>query len=548
MLTGLSIRDFVLIDQLDLTFEEGLSVLTGETGAGKSIILDALGMACGARMEVGCIRPPADKASVTAHFSLQPTHLLFSFLKENDLDVLADEDVIIRRVINKDGRSKAYINDQPVSITLLREAGTFLVEVHGQFETHGLLDTATHRPALDRFANIDTLPTEKAYADWQTALNAELEAQKKLHEAAQEQERLQETLEDLTRLAPEQGEEDRLQEQRQTLAGHEKLSFALSQSLNALQSDTGAEQALIEAARTLSKIEPLERITQTLAQLDLARDAVANAQSLLESLAHDIDRPPLSLEQVEDRLYALRSAARRYGTPVDELSALSEKISHQLSLIDQGESFLHTLAATTLQAKAHYEKIAGNLSALRQKSAKKLETALQKELPPLKMDRAQFHIALLACAPSAMGLETVQFEVSTNPGMPMGPLHRIASGGELARFMLALKVILAQTGEATTLIFDEVDQGVGGAVAAAVGDRLAKLGTMLQVFVVTHSPQVAAKGAHHFKISKTIAQKVTRTVVQQLSLTQRREEIARMLAGETITDSSRQAASELLAM
>lgn len=547
MLTGLDIRDFVLIEQLELSPQPGLTVLTGETGAGKSILLDALGAACGARSEAGLVRSGAEKAGVTAVFALKKKHPALALLAGNEIESEGGE-VILRRVIGADGRSKAFINDQPVSIQLLRSVGNLLVEVHGQFDTHGLLDPATHRMALDRFAELDLKPLRQAHGVWQAALKAEQAARETLAKARQDEDLLREAVAELKKLKPEAGEEVQLLEQKKLLQNASKLADALAEAAEAITGEHGAESSLVEAARALNKITTLagERSLQIITQLDIARDAVAEAGSLLEAMQGDINEGG-SLEQVEDRLYALRSAARKHQVTAEELPALAERLSAELSLLSDSEGQLDKLVAATLAGKASYERLARTASDERAKAAKKLDKAIKAELAPLKMERAVFTTALGEGEWAAEGWDSVNFTVATNLGAATGPINKIASGGELARFMLALKVALAGSSDAVALVFDEVDQGVGGAVAAAVGERLARLAREVPVLVVTHSPQVAAKAAQHWRVEKAVAGKVTRTSVAVLDNTARREELARMLAGETVTDASRHAAAALLA-
>lgn len=547
MLTGLSIRDFVLIEQLELSPGAGLTVLTGETGAGKSILLDALGAACGARSEAAWVRSGAEKASITASFSLKVKHPALALLRENDIEAEGGE-VILRRTIGADGRSKAFTNDQPVSINLLRQIGDLLIEVHGQFDTHGLLDPATHRPALDRFAALDLEPLAQAYQNWKSAERVEVEAREGLAKAQAEEEFLRQTVDDLTKLAPKAGEEAELAAQKQLLQHREKVAEALGLAQQSLSGERGAEALLSGATRALSRIadKAPESVAKLIAHLDSARDAVAEAETLLEKMQDDAEGNGLSLEQVEDRLYALRTAARRHMVSVDDLPALTEKFSQQLNQLTLGEDHLHKLAEATLAARNLYERQAEDISAQRQRSAKKLDKAIKAELSPLKLERAEFTTSFARCAPSPLGVDEVIFTVSTNPGSPAGPLNKIASGGELARFMLALKVVLAGSSDAVALVFDEVDQGVGGAVAAAVGERLSRLARATPTLVVTHSPQVAAAGRTHWRVEKAVSGKTTRTHVAVLDDDARREEIARMLSGEVITDASRLAAIALL--
>lgn len=547
MLTGLGISNFVLIEQLDLSPLPGLTVLTGETGAGKSILLDALGAACGARSEAGLVQSGAEKASVSASFTLEKNHPALALLHDNEVDS-EDGEVILRRVIGADGRSKAFINDQPVSIQLLRQIGGLLVEVHGQFDTHGLLDPATHRMALDRFAGIDLASLRKAHGNWQEALKAETVAREALAKARQDEEHLRDAVAELKKLAPQTGEEAKLIEQKKKLQNSEKLAQGIATAQQAVSSEQGAENSLIEAARALSKLGDLGGATalEVIKQLDIARDAVAEAASLLERMSDDIGSGA-SLEQVEDRLYALRGAARKHGVTAEELPELADKLKAQLELLDGSEHQLDKLVAATLAGKAAYERLARTASDERIKAGKKLDKAIKAELAPLKMERASFATVISESDWGPEGWDSVTFTVATNPGAPAGPINKIASGGELARFMLALKVVLAGSSDAVTLVFDEVDQGVGGAVAAAVGERLAKLAKDVAVLVVTHSPQVAAKAAQHWRVEKALIGKATRTSVAALNDKARREELARMLAGEKITDASRQAAEALLA-
>jgi DNA repair protein RecN (Recombination protein N) len=546
MLTALSIRDFVLIEQLDLQPSAGLTVLTGETGAGKSILLDALGAACGARAEGRWVRSGAEKASITACFDPSKKHPTLALLKENEIE--ASDGLILRRVIMADGRSKAFINDQAVGVSLLKQIGALLLEVHGQFDTHGLLDASTHLGALDRFAGIDPAPLRNLWQLWQAARGAEQQAQAELERALAEADYLREAVTELRKLAPQPGEEAKLIEQKQFLQNREKLATGLTSALEALQGEAGAESAMANASKALGKIADKagERAAQALAQLDTARDALAEAINTLTSLNDDVEDGP-QLEQVEDRLYALRAAARKHQVLVEELATAADALTARLELLDNSTESMTRLSAATIKARGAYEQMARSLSAQRKKAATQLDKRVNAELTPLKLERAKFSTALREAEAGPNGIDAVQFEVATNIGQASGPLHKIASGGELARFMLALKAVLAQSSDALTLIFDEVDQGVGGAVAAAVGERLAKLGTGAQVLVVTHSPQVAAKGAAHWKVAKQVSGKHTLTTVTALDERARREELARMLAGETVTEASRQAAEALLA-
>lgn len=549
MLTSLLIRDFVLIERLELSPQQGLTVLTGETGAGKSILLDALGAACGARAEARFVRAGADKADITATFDLPRGHVVEALLRAQDMALEDGHTLILRRVIQADGRSKAFVNDTPVSIGLLKSLGDALLEVHGQFETTGLLDPKTHLEALDRFAQTDLAPLAAAHQTWRMAAAAENTLRHNLAAADEKEEALRTALDDLNKLSPKAGELDQLIAQQQTLRHKEKLGQALATALAALQSEEGAASTLETAGRTLSRILDLnsERLSQIITHLDAARDSVADAEGLLEHFISDLDDSGLTLEQIEDRLYALKSMARRHGVAPDALPELIETLEAELAQLSGGVGNLAQLEAATEKAKAAYQKKADQLTAERTKAARLLERRITAELAPLKMDKAKFAVDIAPAEPSALGQDAVRFLVSTNVGSPLGPMDRIASGGELARFMLALKAALAENAEPATVIFDEVDQGVGGAVATAVGERLRRLAqTGGQVLVVTHSPQVAAMGQTHWRISKTSSGKATSTHVADLSAEARREEIARMLAGAAITDISRKAADELL--
>jgi DNA repair protein RecN (Recombination protein N) len=544
MLTGLSIRDFVLIDALELAPEAGLTVLTGETGAGKSILLDALAAACGARSEAGLVRQGAEKASVTATFELHPAHLALARLKDNE--ITSEGEIILRRVLSIDGRSKAFINDAPVTIGLLRQVGNDLLEIHGQLETHGLLDAKTHATALDRFAGVETNNTTAAWQAWQQAQTELNEAKALLAHREAEEASLREAVKSLTELAPIAGEEEELLAARSLLQNKGKLAEAVALAESALTSDKGAENSLTTASRALAKVGNHPRLTAALAHIDTARDAAAEAARELEELQHSLEEGGRTLEQVEDRLYALRAAARRHGVTVGELPDLLHTLTTRLELLEGGEANLTRRENAVMLARSTYEVEARKLSVLRQRSARHLEKAITAELTPLKLGRAEFSIEINEGAWEQTGWDVVRFTASTNPGAPKGPLDKIASGGELARFMLALKVVLTSSGMASTLVFDEVDQGVGGAVATAVGERLAKLAKNIQVLVVTHSPQVAAKASQHWRVEKSVSGKSTRARVITLDNAARQEEVARMLAGEKVTEAARQAATELL--
>jgi DNA repair protein RecN (Recombination protein N) len=551
MLTSLSIRDVVLIDALEIVFEPGIVGLTGETGAGKSILLDALGLALGARAESGAVREGATRASVAAVFDVPAAHAARDIAAAQGLDVAGD--MILRRVVGADGRSRAFVNDQPVSAGLLREIGGALVEIHGQFDTRGLLDAGTHRDALDAFGGHDAerAETARTHAAWRAADTAAEDCRAALARATAEADFLRHALSELDALAPAPGEEETLAERRALLAAGEKLAQALRAALDEVGAQKGVEAALRAARRHLERVAPRlgARADAALAALDRAAAEAADAIAELDTLARGIDLDPAALERADDRLSALRSMARKHRVGVAALPALRDDVAARLAAIDDGDARLATLAAEAARARASYAAAAARLSARRGEAAGRLDAAVTAELAPLRLDKASFRTVLEPAAPrdwSADGADRVAFEVATNPGAPPGPLARIASGGELARFMLALKAVLARGGAARTLVFDELDSGVGGATAAAIGERLARLARGFQLLVVTHSPQVAARATQHLRVAKRVAGGRATTVVERLDGDARREEIARMLAGATVTDAARAAADALL--
>ena len=553
MLLSLSIRDVVLIERLDLSFAGGLAAFTGETGAGKSILLDSLGLALGARAESGMVRHSAPQLSVTAVFDPPARHPARLAVQDQGLDGF-DQDLILRRVVNSDGRSRAFINDQPVSVGLLRQIGDLLVEIHGQFESHGLLDPATHGAVLDAHGGLAAplAAVRQAWTHWQDAAKARLQAEKTIAQARAEEESLRAAFDELDMLAPKPGEETQLAERRTLLMQGEKLVEAMNAALGALAQQGEVESALRTASRALERVADRAegRFDPVIAALERAAIEVGEATGELERISADLPLEPQALEQVEERLFALRACARKHQVEVEGLNALRQDIQHRLSLLSGGEGDLVKLAKAEQAARTQYVEQARILSKARAQAAAALDRALAQELPPLKLERAKFVTQLTELAEAdwnAGGLERAQFLVATNPGAPPAPLGKVASGGELSRFMLALKVILAGQSAIPTIVFDEVDSGIGGAVAAAVGERLGRLGERLQVLVVTHSPQVAARGTHHYKVAKSVsAQGTTATAVTALDADQRCEEIARMLAGETITPEARAAAASLM--
>lgn len=552
MLLSLSIRDVVLIERLDLAFAGGLSVFTGETGAGKSILLDSLGLALGARAESGLVRHGAAQASVTAEFDPPPGHPARALLTEQDMDA-GDAPLVLRRVLTADGRSRAYVNDQPVSVGLLRKIGDELVEIHGQFESHGLLDSTTHLGVLDAFGTlaVQKVQTAGAWDKWRAAKAARTEAEASLAKARAEEESLRQMFEDLSDLAPKPGEDAALAQSRAVMMHGEKLLEAMNAAQAALTGRGEVEAALRTAQRALERVaERAEgKLDGVIAALDRAAVEAAEATGLLERASSEIDLDPRHLEKVEERLFALRSAARKHGVDVEELAPLKDRLGRQLAELEGGGGDLARLAREEQAARTAYVELARALSKSRCDAAAALDKAVALELPPLKLEKARFQTRVSPQEESAWGpagLDSVGFEVATNPGSPPGPLGKIASGGELSRFMLALKVVLARVSPTPTIVFDEVDSGIGGAVAAAVGERLGRLAETLQILVVTHSPQVAARGAHHYRVAKTETNGAVFTGVDQLPASSRQEEIARMLSGETVTDQARAAAAALM--
>jgi DNA repair protein RecN (Recombination protein N) len=552
MLLGLSIRDVVLIERLDLEFGAGLSVLTGETGAGKSILLDALGLALGARGEATLVRRGAEKATVTAEFDIPDNHPARGLLAEQGLS--AEGALVLRRVLGTDGRSRAFVNDQAIGVALLRQIGDSLVEIQGQHEAHGLLDAASHRTILDAYGALTKQleDVRQAYRQWRAAHAAETEARETSAAAKRDEDYLRHVLAEIDALDPQPGEENELAEQRSFLMNGAKIAESLQGALSELTEGRAVITALNAAhrlvGRAAAKAGP--RFDATLQSLAAATVEASEAVAQIEVLVRDLNADPRKLDQIEERLFALRGLARKHNTDVAGLPALREQFATKVAAIDGSDADLSKLAQATAAARAAYFTLAGKLGEARRKAATKLDKAVNKELPPLKLDKASFHTAIDDVNEGDAGpdgLQRIAFAVSTVPGAPPGPLAKIASGGELARFLLALKVVLAGTGAATTLVFDEVDAGIGGAVAAAVGERLARLGSTVQVLVVTHSPQVAARGVHHWRVLKSQSGKATATLVDRLADVERREEIARMLAGARVTDEARAAADKLLA-
>jgi DNA repair protein RecN (Recombination protein N) len=546
MLRQLSIRNVVLVEQLDLEFERGLGVLTGETGAGKSILLDALGLALGARADAGLVRSGEEQASVSAEIELPAGHAVHAFLAEQGIEVDPGEPLILRRVVKSDGGSRAFLGAS-VPAGLLREVGSLAVEIHGQHDDRGLLNAKGHRDLLDAFGGLQTREVEQAWSEV-TRIEAELlEARAELAAAERDREWLAHASGEIEAIAPEEGEETKLAEERAAMQAGAKAGESLSGLDELLGGADGALSLLRQAARRIERgaaDHPL--LAEALASLDRALIEASEAEDRIGRAADALAFDPARLEQVEARLFDIRGLARKHRVEADQLAALGEQMRAQLAAIDAGGERIEELDRQLLAVRETYSDAAARLSKARHEAAARLDAAVATELAPLKLDAARFRTDLAAAEPGPSGTNRVEFQVSTNPGAPFGPLTRIASGGELSRFILALKVALAEAGGAATMIFDEVDRGVGGAVASAIGERLASLARKSQVLVVTHSPQVAARASHHYRIEKSHGEHGTRTSVRKLSDEERREEIARMLSGASITEEARAQASRLL--
>ncbi|MBW3168588.1 DNA repair protein RecN [Qipengyuania flava] len=551
MLTRLSIRNIVLIEALDLTFGRGLGVLTGETGAGKSILLDALGLVLGNRADSGLVRGGEDKASVTASFEFAALpHALAERLDDADIEIEDGEPLIVRRQLRADGKSKAFVNDQPVSVGLLREIAGFLVELHGQHDDRGLVNPRGHRALLDRFAGVDGAKLAAAWTGWRRAEDALAEARLAVETAKADQDLLLAHLAELAALEPQAGEEARLAETRADMQKGEKLSGDLEELRHLWEGSDSPLASLRVAARRLDRIAPEHPLlAEALAALDRAVIEAGEAEDKLEAAAEALVHDPAALEAAETRLFELRALARKHRCEVDELPELMRDMRSRLESIEGSEAQLDALEAAAKDAGARYRKEAEALHDARLAAAARLDKAVAGELAPLKLDAARFRTAVTQLPEErwgAAGMDAVEFLIATNPGADFAPLAKIASGGELSRFILALKVALAEQGGAATVIFDEIDRGVGGAVASAIGERLARLSADGQLLAVTHSPQVAARGRTHYMIAKSSQGTVTKTGVVLLDEAGRQEEIARMLSGAEVTPEARAQADRLL--
>jgi DNA repair protein RecN (Recombination protein N) len=554
MLTRLSIRDIVLIDRLDIDFGLGLAALTGETGAGKSILLDAFALALGARGEAALVREGVEQGQVVAAFDVAKDHPARRVLADNDLTAVssADDELIVRRVQFADGRTRAFINDQSVSVQVLRALGAALVEIHGQHDERAFVDAATHRALLDAYAGIED-QAAKVASLWMArhACDAAVEEHRiAVERAGREADWLRHAVDELSRLTPQCGEETTLAERRAAMMQAEKVAEDLRATHEAVTGPNSPVPPLATAVRRLERraAQAPGLIEPAVKAIDAALNALEEASAQLERALQVAEYDPAELERIEERLFALRAACRKYNVPIDELNALAQRYDSDLALIDAGAERLATLRRQAQETAARYRAAAEKLSAARRSSAEKLDKAVNAELKPLKLERAQFSTEIASETEGPDGLDRVEFWVRTNPGTRPGPLMRVASGGELARFLLALKVVLADRGSAPTLVFDEIDTGVGGAVADSIGVRLARLASGVQVIAVTHAPQVAARADRHYLISKDALAKGKRvaTRVTELQDERRREEIARMLAGAEITAEARAAAERLI--
>jgi DNA repair protein RecN (Recombination protein N) len=552
MLSRLSIRDIVLIDRLDIDFADGLAVLTGETGAGKSILLDAFALALGGRGDQALVRQGLEQGQVTAVFDVARDHPARALLAANDIPV--EDELILRRVQLADGRTRAFVNDQPVSVQVLKLLGSALVEIHGQHDERALVDAATHRRLLDAYGGLED-QTAKVETLWEARREARAVAEAhraEVERAKREGDWLRHAVDELNKLSPQTGEETALAERRTVMMQAEKVAEDLRDAQEVIAGANSSVPALSGVIRRLERraAQAPALIEPTVKALDAALTALDETRAHLEAALRTADFDPAELERIEERLFALRAAGRKYNVPVDELAALAHKYNEDIALIDAGEERFKQLEAAVAQAEAAYRAAAQALSQARGKAATALDKAVNSELKPLKLERSKFssQIDSDAAAAGPSGIDRVEFWVQTNPGTRPGPLMKVASGGELARFLLALKVVLADRGSAPTLVFDEVDTGVGGAVSDAIGTRLAKLARGVQVLAVTHAPQVAARADRHYLITKDALEKGKRvaTRVTELAAERRREEIARMLAGAEITNEARAAAERLI--
>ncbi len=545
LLRSLDIRDVLIIDRLGLAFQPGLNVLTGETGAGKSILLDALGFVLGWRGRSELVRAGAEQGEVTAVFDLPPGHAARTVLAK--AGIAAEDELILRRVNSSDGRKTAYVNDRRVSGEVLRDLSECLVELHGQHDDRGLLNPRGHRALLDQFAGLELGPLRASWRGRSVARVALAEAEAAVAAARAEEDFLRHAVAELGKLNPEPGEDAVLDSRRRTMQAAARIRTDIQRAYGALSD--GAEGAMLEAQRWLDGAADRAegRLDGALAALGRALAELGEAQVGVEACLQALNFNPSELEALEERLFAIRALARKHNMLPDDLGTHLHDMRTKLEVLDSGAKGLSALQKAVAEAEAEYERLARAITLSRREAAGLLDTAMARELGPLKMERAVFSTEFSGAEPGPDGMDAVTFTVATNPGAPAGPLNRIASGGELSRFLLALKVCLTGDTPGLTLIFDEIDRGVGGATADAVGRRLKQLSDKAQVLIVTHSPQVAALGAHHWRVEKRVEGAMTLSTVTPLDPAERIEEIARMLAGDTVTQAARQAAMALLA-
>ena len=561
MLASLSIRNFVLVDRLDIDFSRGLCVLTGETGAGKSILLDALSLAIGGRADSSYVRGGLDsspKAMITATFDISNDHEALARLAENDIDMPESGDpLILRRTLTGDGRSRAFVNDQAISAAALRYIGETLIEIEGQFASHGLLDQANHRTALDSFGRLEdrVMATRDAWITMTATKNSLRIARDEIERIASEGDYLRHVFAEIDDFDPQEGEEAGLSEARSLMMNSEKIAEAINQAIDTLAGHKGLQTALSKASRSLERAneQAAGTLKTVLESMEITGNEAATTVDLLGDALRSLDQDPAQLERIDERLFGLRALARKHDTDVDSLAQLRAEFAQKLERLEDADRDLTRLQTEAWKARRAYEDASRDLHGARSKAASALDKAINTELPQLRLEKAEFTTQVTELAETAWsshGIDNVTFDVTTNPGQPAGPINKVASGGELARLLLALKVALATSNQVTTLVFDEVDAGVGGATAASVAERLSRLSDGVQVLVITHSPQVAARGTRHLHVIKAI-QTVdggdnTVTTVTELLVEERREEIARMLAGATVTEEARAAADSLI--
>lgn len=547
MLCSLTIKNVVLIDQLTIEFKTGLCALTGETGAGKSILLDSLGLALGVRAESGLVRAGEEFASVTASFQINENHEAYGLLAASDI-VWEDEVLLLRRVVGQNGKSRAFINDQPVSVALLREIGETLVEIHGQFDTQGLLNPQTHRGMLDAYAKIDVGFVAAAWDAWQEQAQKLADLKRLSERSHAEEEYLKLSLEDLEALSPQEGEEAQLSALRERLKHREQVLEALGSADFALNGENDpVAQAWGALERVADKVG--DALDPAIAALSRASAEVREAADIIQSVMQSLQDADCNIEEIDERLFGLRAQARKHGCMVNDLPRVQNELAQRLELITRSDDILREQGQKVVQTRLAYIAAAEKVRTRRIMIAQKLDKLVQAELAPLKLEKARFVTSVEALDEvewNAHGMDRVRFLVATNPGAQAGAIQKIASGGEMSRFMLALKVVIAQEGSTHSFIFDEVDTGIGGSTADAVGERLARLAREKQVLVVTHAPQVAARADHHFVVEKSGTKQVKTTITPLLSREARCEEIARMLAGAEITKEARAAADKLL--